>query len=28
MSDAIFVAISVAFFVVCAVYAYFCEKVR
>jgi len=28
VSDAIFIALSIAFFVVCAAYAYFCDKVR
>lgn len=28
VNDTIFTAVSVAFFVVCAAYAYFCDKVR
>jgi len=28
MSDTSFIAISIAFFVIAAAYAYFCEKVR
>jgi len=28
MPDLIFAAVSVAFFVLCAVYVWFCEKVR
>jgi hypothetical protein len=28
LSDGAFIAISIAFFVVCAAYAYFCRKVR
>jgi len=28
VNDTAFIAISIAFFVICAAYAYFCEKVR
>jgi len=28
VNDTVFTAISVAFFILCAAYAYFCEKVR
>jgi len=28
VSDAVFTAVSIAFFAICGAYAYFCDKVR